>query len=133
MSFKVDLTLFSVFGLPTSQCSLLETLRLTPGSRMELGCKSVCGSEPRKFEWLRSSGINGEASTMQSEDYELVVESVGYEDGGTYKCRCLPDGPQCEQSVYSKYDNIERLHEIWLPNQKCVAPGATLINFQWAS
>lgn len=70
---------------------------------MELECKSACGSGTRKFEWLRSSCISGKVSTMQSENYELVVESVDFEDGGTYKCRCLPDGPQCEQSVFSKY------------------------------
>lgn len=76
-------------------------LRLALGSRLDLECKSSCGPATNKFEWVKS-GANGKTSTLESDDYGLVIESVTYEYGGIYKCRCLPDGPQCEQSVYSK-------------------------------
>ena len=92
----------SGFSLPTQQCPNLETLRLAPESRLELECQSVCGSKPISYEWLQIIGADGENSTLESSDLQLVVESVDYKDGGVYKCRCLPDGPLCEQSVYSK-------------------------------
>lgn len=76
-------------------------LRLATGSRLELECKSSCGPATSTFEWVKS-GSREEASTLEADDYGLVIESATYEDGGIYKCRCLPDGPQCEHSVYSK-------------------------------
>lgn len=68
-------------------------------------CQSNCGSEPTSYEWLQTIGADGENSTLESKDFQIVVESVDYKDGGVYKCRCIPDGPLCEQSVYSKCPN----------------------------
>lgn len=88
-------------------CPPTETKRVGATSRLELKCSSSCRvpTSYAKFEWVKNSkseegGVT--AALLESQDSTLVIESVDYQDGGTYKCRCLPDGPQCEERVYSK-------------------------------
>ncbi len=82
-------------------CPPTEMIRLSPTNRLELDCKSLCGPQGGKFEWLKSNGEKEDA-VLDYDGSKLVVESVDYGDGGTYKCRCLPSSPQCQLSVYSK-------------------------------
>lgn len=86
-------------------CKPTETLRLDPDSQLELECSSMCdmADTVNEFEWLKSNmGEKADIVVTESRESKLVIESVDYDDGGTYKCRCLPDGPFCEQKVYSK-------------------------------
>jgi hypothetical protein len=65
----------------------------------------MCGTGSTQFEWLRSlsdGDTEEDLSTLPYDDSKLVIESVGYQDGGIYKCRCLPDGALCELPVYSE-------------------------------
>lgn len=94
----------------SQNCPPTETLRLSRNSQLALECGSPCGLEAQvtnlKYEWLRSSSSGssgkGEEFKIETDGPRMVIKSVEYKDGGIYKCRCLPDGPQCQQNVYSK-------------------------------
>ena len=90
---------------PHGGCKPTETLRLDPDDRLELECSSMCNAANTvdEFEWLHGNmGKEADIVLMESRESKLVIESVDYKDGGTYKCRCLPEGQFCEQKVYSK-------------------------------
>lgn len=84
-------------------CPPRETLRLDLMATLELDCSSTCSGSrsSSNFEWLRSTGSE-DVFVKETKGSRMVVASVDYPDGGTYKCRCLPDGPQCKQTVHSE-------------------------------
>lgn len=100
----------------SQSCPDTKYLRLDPDSLLDLKCGSSCNGG--SFEWLkRKRGQKEKAAIkLDLQGPTLTVQSVGYNDGGVYECRCLPDGPQCEQDVYGKtlYD-----HRYCYPARAC--------------
>lgn len=91
----------------TQVCPPNKPLRLSPMSQLDLKCGSLCEMSGTKYEWVKTRGAGKEGVVrMESDESSMAIKSVYYGDGGTYKCSCLPDGPQCEQTVYSKNEKI---------------------------
>lgn len=90
-------------GVPMSQkCPETETLRLNRYDLLELKCGSPCGaSNSDGYKWTKSSRELSEVE-LDFHGPTFTIQSVDYEDQGSYQCRCLPNGPQCEQAVHSK-------------------------------
>lgn len=104
---------FSGLAIPmsSSSCSPSEVKKVEPKSKLELTCASTCDHDTAKslptFEWMKvSTGNEGDeekTEVLESTSQRMVIKSVKYADGGIYRCRCSPNGPQCKQTVYGNH------------------------------
>ena len=95
----------------SQNCPPTEDIRLDVNSLLNLECKSSCGpgtlKSLSKFLWVKNSRLGQESvHVLDSHGPTLEIESVKYKDGGTYKCRCLPDGQFCEHNVQSEFPSL---------------------------
>ncbi len=87
-----------------SQCLPTKDVRLESQSHLELHCGSICATGISEYyEWIQTQRTGNDVILPEIHGSQIVIKSVEYKDGGTYKCRCLPDGPLCQQNVYSEY------------------------------
>lgn len=81
-------------------CPDTAVLKLDPNSLLDFKCGSSCSTDT--FEWFKRERGKKEETKLDVQGPTMTVQSVYYNHGGVYGCRCLPEGPLCEQDVYSE-------------------------------